>query len=53
MDPVFSPHQSTFKIFSLERVSPCSPDWSGTFYVDQAGLELVDIYLALPPECWH
>lgn len=28
------------------------PDWSGTFYVDQAGLQFVDTLLPLPSEYW-
>ena len=26
---------------------------TGTHYEDQAGLEFIDIYLLLPPECWE
>ena len=28
------------------------PSWPGTHYVDQAGLELTEIHLPLPPEYW-
>jgi hypothetical protein len=34
------------------RVSLCSPGCPGTHSVDQAGLELTEIYLPLPPKCW-
>ncbi|GAB1294569.1 Armadillo repeat-containing protein 8 [Apodemus speciosus] len=34
------------------RVSLCSLGCSGTYYVDQAGLELKKIHLPLSPECW-
>ena len=30
----------------------CNPGYPGTHSVDQAGLELTDIHLPLPPECW-
>jgi hypothetical protein len=33
-------------------VSLCSPDCPGTSSVEQAGLELTEIYLLLPPERW-
>jgi hypothetical protein len=40
-------------IIIIDMVSLCIPDWSGTHYVDQAGLELIiAIFLSLPPECW-
>ena len=29
-----------------------SSDCPGTHYVDQVGLELTEICLPLPPECW-
>lgn len=29
-----------------------SPGYPGTFSVDQAVLELLEIYLPLPPKCW-
>jgi hypothetical protein len=34
-----------------DRVSLCSPGCPGTHSVDQAGLELTEIHLPLPPEC--
>lgn len=34
-------------IFFLDRVSLCISGCSGTHYVDQAGLELTEIYLSL------
>jgi hypothetical protein len=33
-------------------VSQCSPGSPGTHSVDQAGLELIEICLPLPPKCW-
>ena len=33
------------------RVSLCSPHWSRTYYVGQAGLKHTEICLTLPPEC--
>jgi hypothetical protein len=35
----------------FETVSPCSPGWLGTHFVGQAGLELRDFGLPLPPKC--
>ncbi|ERE82788.1 hypothetical protein H671_2g7187 [Cricetulus griseus] len=29
-----------------------SPGYSGTHFVDKAGLELIEIHLLLPSECW-
>jgi hypothetical protein len=41
------------RLFSQDRVSLCnSPGCPGTCYVDQTGLELTEIPLPLPPECW-
>jgi hypothetical protein len=37
----------------LNRVSLHSLDCPGTHSVDQAGLELTEIYLPLPPEYWY
>ena len=34
-----------------DRVSLCSPDYSGTLCVDQAGLEITEIHQSLPPDC--
>jgi hypothetical protein len=39
-------------LFLWDRVSLCSPGWPETHYVDQAGLKLTEIHLALPLECW-
>ena len=36
-----------------DRVSLCSLGCPGTYSVHQAGLELLEIHLPLPPECWH
>jgi hypothetical protein len=38
--------------FFFDRVSLCSPGCPGTHSVDQAGLELIEIHLFLPPKCW-
>ncbi|KAL6045915.1 hypothetical protein STEG23_018413, partial [Scotinomys teguina] len=36
-----------------DKVYLCnSPGCPGTRFVDQAGLELTEIYLSLPPKCW-
>jgi hypothetical protein len=35
-----------------DRVSLFSPGFSGTCSVDQAGLELTELRLPLPPKCW-
>ena len=36
-----------------DRISLCnSPGCPGTHLIDQAGLELTDACLPLPPECW-
>jgi hypothetical protein len=35
----------------LKQVSMC-PGYLGTHYVDQAGFELTEIFLPLPPESW-
>lgn len=37
----------------LGRVLFCSSDCLGTYYVDEAGLKLMEIHLPLPPEHWH
>ena len=31
---------------------PFSPSWPAAHYVDQAGLELTEICMPLPPESW-
>ena len=36
-------------LFVFSQVSPCSSGRHGTYYVDQAGLELIEIHLPLPP----
>ena len=42
-----------FCFFFLPRcASLCSPGCPGTSSVDQAGLELTEICLPLPSECW-
>lgn len=33
-----------------DRISLCSPDCPGTYYVQQASLKLTEIWPALPPE---
>jgi hypothetical protein len=36
-----------------DKVSQCNQPWlAWTHFVDQAGLELTDMGLTLPPECW-
>jgi hypothetical protein len=35
-----------------DRLSLCSPGCPGTHSVNQAGLELAETHLPLPPECW-
>lgn len=40
-------------VFAWDRVSRCSPGWPGTFEVDQAGVEITEICLSLPPKCWE
>lgn len=40
-----------FPGFLEDRISFCTPGWSGTHYVGQHGLEL-SILLPPPPECW-
>jgi hypothetical protein len=42
----------TYFIIFFEKVSPHSPGSPGTHSVDQAGLELTETHLPLPPECW-
>jgi hypothetical protein len=39
-----------FLVSFWDRVSLCSPGWPGTCFVDQAGLELTEICLPLPPQ---
>ena len=38
--------------FFWERISPCCHGCSGTYSVDQAGLEISEICLLLPSEWW-
>lgn len=47
---VFSSSSSSlfYFIFSWDKVSLCSPDCPGTYYVDQANLKLSEVYLLLP-----
>jgi hypothetical protein len=35
----------------LRWVAPCSPSYTGTYYVDQASIELTEVLLPLPPKC--
>jgi hypothetical protein len=37
---------------SQDRISLCSLGCPGSSFIDQAGLELTEIHLPLPPECW-
>jgi hypothetical protein len=41
-----------FFFFFGDKVSLYSSDYPGTHHVDQADLELTEIYLTLPPKCW-
>lgn len=43
--------KKTFYYLFWNRVSPCSPGWPGACSIDQAGLELMEIHLSLPPKC--
>ena len=53
LDSVSDPVMLRFFPFWLfETVSLCSPGCFGTHHVDQAGLELTEIDLPLPPKCW-
>lgn len=38
--------------FFFGQVSLCSLDYPRTPYVDQVCLELTEIYVPLPPDCW-
>lgn len=38
-------------MFYGNRLSLHSPGWHGTLYVDQADLEVIEIYLPLPHDC--
>jgi hypothetical protein len=39
-------------LFFEDKVFLCSPGCLGTHSEDQAGLELSEIFLPLPPKCW-
>lgn len=39
--------RTMFCLFFKDRLSLCSPGWLGTSYIDQAGLDLVAIFLPL------
>lgn len=39
-------------LFAFRRVSLSSSSCPETSYVDQAGLQLTEISLPLPPKCW-
>lgn len=39
-------------LYFFETVSLCNPVWLGTCYVDQTGLEIIEIHLPLSPKCW-
>lgn len=41
---------SLFICFVVNQVSPFSPGWSRTLYVDQASCQLTEIPLSLPPQ---
>jgi hypothetical protein len=40
-------------VIILGRVSLCSPGCPGTCSVEQAGFQLTESQLPLPPMCWH
>jgi len=42
-------HQICLFVFEM-KASPCSSGWPGIHYVDQADLELTEIFLPLPPK---
>lgn len=41
-----------FFCFVLKQVSLCSPDWPEIHYIDQAGLELIEIHFPLSSMFW-
>jgi hypothetical protein len=43
---------SSFLFVIQDRISLCSFGHLGTRSVDQTGLELTEMCLPLPPECW-
>lgn len=43
---------SSFSFVFWDKVSLCSPGWSWTYYVAQAGLKLAVIFLHQLCECW-
>ena len=46
--------RSSVAVFVFETWFLCSfGACSGTHFVDQAGLELTEFLLPLPPECWN
>jgi hypothetical protein len=45
-------NEHIFFLFFQTRVSLCSPGCPGTHCVEQAGLELIEMQLLLPPEHW-
>lgn len=46
------PTDFCFVLFEMGGVSLCSLAWPGTHYVNQSGLDLAEIYVSLPPQCW-
>jgi hypothetical protein len=58
ISPMTKDVERFFRCFSAIRyssvsVSVCSPGCSGPHYIDQAGLELTEMLLPPPPECWN
>lgn len=40
---------SLYIIIILDKVSLYRPGWCGSHYIDESGLQLIDIWLLLPP----
>lgn len=45
-------HSSGFPLQSVSLPSVCIPGWPGAHYINHAALELTEMHLLLPPECW-
>jgi hypothetical protein len=53
LNDCLQPHPFICEICNLfDRVSLCSPCPRACYVADQTGLELTEILLPLPPECW-
>lgn len=51
LDPMHA-RQASYFWAMLSFLGSFSPSWPGTSYVDQARLELTEICLSPPPNCW-